>query len=332
VPSLLGGRIGDLVTIILKLVHALSGTRPRVKAVFDTRAGSGYKDDIPFRYHFPNRYLGECQRAVGDWIVYREPRRGGGREGYIAVAQIAGIEPDPADPTHSYALVMGFLPFDDVVPLRRPAGFYETMLNEVANPSRIGAALQGKSIRGISESDFGAIVRAGLQQTLDPKNAVRLELDAQHADADALGFLSATPGEQERRIAQMLVNRKIRDAAFRRSVCDAYDNRCAVTGLRIINGGGKSEAQAAHIWSVASGGPDVVQNGVALSATVHWLFDRHLISLTDDFGILVSHNKVPSELRSLFARQLDRIHLPSDQRLWPHPAYVRRHREKFAIS
>jgi putative restriction endonuclease len=153
-------------------------------------------------------------------------------------------------------------------------------------------------------------------------------LDPQHADADSLAFVSAPPEEQERRMAQMLVNRKIRDAAFRRSVCDAYDNRCAVTGLRIINGGGKAEA--AHIWSVAAGGPDVVQNGIALSATVHWLFDRHLISLTDDLGLLVSHNKVPSELRSLFARQLDRIHLPTDRRLWPHPAYVRRHREEFA--
>jgi putative restriction endonuclease len=228
--------------------------------------------------------------------------------------------------------VASFLPFDDVVPLRRSVGFYETMLGEVANPSRIGAALQGKSIRVIPEADFGAIVRAGLRQTLDPENAIRLELDPQHADADSLAFVSAPPEEQERRIAQMLVNKKIRDAAFRRSVCDAYDNRCAVTGLRIINGGGKAEAQAAHIWSVADGGPDVVQNGVALSATAHWLFDRHLISFTDDLGLLVSHNKVPNELRSLFARQLDRIHLPADQRLWPHPAYIRRHRETFAAA
>jgi putative restriction endonuclease len=44
-----------------------------------------------------------------------------------------------------------------------------------------------------------------------------------------------------------------------------------------------------------------VQNGLALSGTVHWLFDRHLISLTDDYRLLVSHNKVPAELRGLFA-------------------------------
>ena len=105
-----------------------------------------------------------------------------------------------------------------------------------------------------------------------------------------------------------------------------------MTGLQIINGGGRSEVQAAHIWSVADGGPDVVQNGLALSGTVHWLFDRHLISLTDDYKLLVSHNKVPAELRGLFERQMDRIRLPKDHRLWPHPSYISRHREGFMAA
>src|SRR3546814_14570825 len=98
----------------------------------------------------------------------------------------------------------------------------------------------------------------------------------------------------------MLVHRKIRDATVRNHVRYAYENTCAVTGLRIVNGGGKAEAQAAHIWSVAGGGPDIVQNGVALSATVHWLFDRHLITFDDNLCLLVSHNQVPSDLLPLF--------------------------------
>jgi predicted restriction endonuclease len=84
-----------------------------------------------------------------------------------------------------------------------------------------------------------------------------------------VALLDAPIEEQERRVEQILLNRKIRDANFRRQVCDAYDNRCAVTKLRIINGGGKAEAQAAHVWPVAAGGPDVVQNGIALSGTAH---------------------------------------------------------------
>lgn len=142
-------------------------------------------------------------------------------------------------------------------------------------------------------------------------------------------MFDAPPVEQARRVEAILVNRKIRDANFRRQVCEAYDDRCAVTGLRIINGDGRSEVQAAHIWPVGDGGPDVVQNGIALSSTIHWLFDRHLISLTDDYRLLVSHNKVPSQLRGLFANQMDRIHLPAAPRLRPHPAYVARHRQAF---
>jgi len=113
-------------------------------------------------------------------------------------------------------------------------------------------------------------------------------------------------------------------------VVDAYDSTCAVTRLRIVNGGGRAEAQAAHIWLVADGGPDVVQNGLALSSTAHWLFDRHFISLTDDYGLLVSHNKVPAEFRHLLSRSLERIHLPQERGAWPHLGYVQRHRERFA--
>jgi putative restriction endonuclease len=300
-----------------------------MKAVFDARPGSGYDDEIQTRYHFPDRYLNEACKAVGDWIAYRAPRRGGGRIGYFAAARVAGIDPDPRRPGHSYAWMENFLPFDEIVPLERSTGFYERQLNFVARRSLIGRTLQGRSLRTISEIEFGDIVRHGLGETLDPANAVRLELDSAHTDPETLALLNASKEEQERLIVQILMNRKIRDASFRRQVCQAYDNTCAITGLRMVNGGGKAEAQAAHIWSVAAGGPDVVQNGLALSATVHWLFDRHLISLGDDYGLLVSHNRVPGELRSLFDRQLQRIRLPKNRALWPRPQYIQRHRAAF---
>jgi hypothetical protein len=75
---------------------------------------------------------------------------------------------------------------------------------------------------------------------------------------------------------------------FRRIVVKAYDARCAITGLKLINGGGRAEVEAAHIRPVEKNGPDTVQNGLALSGTVHWMFDRGLISLSDELDILVS--------------------------------------------
>lgn len=56
------------------------------------------------------------------------------------------------------------------------------------------------------------------------------------------------------RLKKLLVNRKIRDAAFRQNVCTAYKDKCAVTRLKIINGGRRAEVQAAHIMPVAVGG------------------------------------------------------------------------------
>ncbi|MCV9961957.1 HNH endonuclease [Pararhizobium sp. BT-229] len=301
-----------------------------MKGIFDTKRDSGYKDEIAFQYHFPKQYRTIAETLVGDWIIYREPQRNGGRRAYVATAKVVAIEDDLAQPGHAYALMAEYREFDEPVPFVRDGRYWETSLLSVPDPTRVGASLQGKSIRTIPHSDFAAIVRAGLSETMLPENAIRLELDPEHVDDHTKELLDLPVEDQERRIEQILTNRKIREASFRRKVCDAYDSRCAITGLRIVNGGGKSEAQAAHIWSVADGGPDVVRNGIALSATVHWLFDRHLISLTDDYRILVSHNKVPSELRTLFAKQMARIHLPADARLWPHPAYVARHRERFS--
>lgn len=304
-----------------------------MKAVFDTKPNSGYDDEIVRRYHFPTQsnYVAAAKAALDDWIIYREPQRNGGRRAYIAVARVAAIELDRHRPNHAYAIVTDYLPFDRPVPFAGGGVYWEAPLRAIADTGRVGASLQGKAMRPLAEADFAAIVTAGLAETLAPENAIRLGLGVE--DVATPFAYDAVPGiDQARRVEQLLVNRKIRDANFRRQVCEAYDDRCAVTGLRIINGGGRSEVQAAHIWGVGEGGPDVVQNGIALSGTIHWLFDRHLISLTPEYRLLVSHNKVPAELRSLFEKQMERIHLPRDQGLWPHPTYLERHRERFMAA
>lgn len=302
-----------------------------MKAVFDTKPSSGYDDDLTNHYQFPRRYLGLVKEALGDWVVLRRPRADGGNLAYFAVARVAALEPDPNDPTLTFARLANYLDFDTNVSWRREGRYAEQALRDMPT-QQVGVYLRGRSVRSLSDADFATIVSAGLSQTLAPDNAIRLGLVGVEEAAQPFEF-DIVPGlDQVRRVEQMLVNRKIRDANFRRHVCDAYDDRCAVTGLRIINGGGRSEVQAAHIWGVGEGGPDVVQNGIALSGTVHWLFDRRLISLTNEYRLLVSHNKVPAELRVLFERQLDRIHLPKDERLWPHPAYIERHRERFMAA
>ena len=300
-----------------------------MKAVFDTSVESAYDDEITERYHFPSQYLRLANQTLGDWVVFRQPRASGGSKSYFGAAKVVRIEPDPAKMGHHYAYLAEFLNFDRPVPWRPNGDYAELALRNIEPVSQVGLYLRGKSVRVLEDSDFARIVEYGLGETLAPENARRLDLGVQDFDQALFEYPME---EQVRRVELMLVNRKIRDANFRQQVCSAYEDRCAVTGLKIINGGGRSEVQAAHIWSVAEGGPDIVQNGLALSGTVHWLFDRHLISLTDEYRLLVSHNKVPGERRSLFEKQMDRIHLPKDRRLWPRANYVRRHREAFIAA
>lgn len=302
-----------------------------MKAVFDLKPGSGYDDEIiTGRYQFPARrdYLSAAQDAIGDWALLREPQRNRGRRAYIAVARVLRVERDPLHVNRFYAHLTEPLEFATPVPLQRDGRYMEAVARAVGDPSRVGQALQGKSVRSISDDDFDAIVMAGLSEALAPENALRLGLD--FVD-DEFPHLPPGVGESvDRRVEQMLVNRKIRDANFRLEVCRAYEDRCAVTGLQIINGGGRAEVQAAHIRPVAEGGPDVVQNGIALSATVHWLFDRHLISIDPDYRLLVAHNRVPAELRTLFRPEVEGVLMPNDPRLRPHPSFLAYHRERFA--
>ncbi len=300
-----------------------------MKLVFDVKPGSGYHDDETGRYHFPIRYLATAREGLGDWVVYREPQRNRGARAYVAVARLAAIEPDPDRDGLHYANVDMFLRFDVPVPFVMGGAYREERLRLVADPKHVGLALRGFAIRSIGEEDFASIVADGLSRTLDPQNVARLHPYSNGAESEMRSLLGSTY-VTERRVVEILTNRTVRDAAFRGTVCVAYDDRCAVTGLKMINGGGRAEVQAAHILPVADGGPDVVQNGVALSATAHWLFDRHLITFTDELGLLVAHNRIPTQFLTLFEKQRERIHLPVDRTLWPHPAFVAHHRDRFA--
>ena len=130
----------------------------------------------------------------------------------------------------------------------------------------------------------------------------------------------------ERPLIERVVTRPFREAAFAGSVKAAYDDTCAFTGLKIINGGGRSEVQAAHVRPVASAGPDSLRNGIAICSTFHWMFDRGLISVADDYQLLLAKGHVPEAASRLL--NPDRVLLSTrrpDQA--PHPMFLRWHRE-----
>jgi putative restriction endonuclease len=291
------------------------------KAVFITKSDPTY-DDLPeFRYHFPRTYLRQAEAVIGDWIVYYEPRRPsgdlssrGGRQAYFATARLDSIQPDSARVDHFYGFVSNYLEFDDPVPFREGEHYYEGGLQRGDGGTNKGRF--GRSIRGISDADYDQILKRGFAQILTPQFVTD--------DAREVG---EEPATFERPIVERVVARPFRDAAFATAVKAAYENTCAITSLRIINGGGRAEVQAAHIRPVAASGPDSVRNGLALSGTVHWMFDRGLLSVDDDYSLLVAKGRVPDTIERLL-NPSGKLNLPSmRQELRPHPQFLRFHRE-----
>jgi putative restriction endonuclease len=300
------------------------------KAVFTTKISPTY-DDLPeVRYHFPRSYLNQVQGAIGDRIVYYEPRRSsgalssrGGRQAYFAIASVIDVKPDPQRADHFYAYVKDYLDFDRPVPFREGNHYFESALRRPDGQTSKG--MFGRAVRIVPNSEFELILAAGFAPDLKRSEASDLDTSADKRDGlseDPAWFEGPT---QQRPLVETTLTRPFRDEAFRRHVRAAYDNRCALSGLKLINGGGRPEVQAAHIRPVKSDGPDSVRNGLALSGTLHWMFDRGLVSIDDDWRILRARS-LPEDVGRLIVPDGHLI-VPEDETMRPHLSFLRFHRE-----
>ncbi|MEZ5534510.1 MAG: HNH endonuclease [Thiolinea sp.] len=82
--------------------------------------------------------------------------------------------------------------------------------------------------------------------------------------------------------------KKVRDPEFRQRILQAYDYRCAVCNFDVRLGKQPIALEAAHIQWFNHGGPDTVNNGVALCSMHHELLDRGAIGISPDSRLLVS--------------------------------------------
>jgi putative restriction endonuclease len=213
-----------------------------------------------------------------------------------------------------------YLEFAATVPFKDAQGVVERGL---INHEGVISGRAQAAVRPLSAADFDEIVSRGLASSsaLLPRTDLttwRSELrEAQVPFQDS----------QLRERSLYLSSRILRDRVFRQVVLKAYDSRCAVTGLRLVNGGGRAEVDAAHIKPVEASGPDCVGNGLALSGTAHWMFDRGLISANDDLQIIISrHVNDMESIRKIInpSMRILPANRPSDR---PHPHFLSWHRE-----
>ena len=290
--------------------------------VFIHRSDSIYDDSPSERYQFPKPYLDRAKACVGDWIIYYEPVKVENSRGYFAVAKVSEVVPDTKTPGMYFAMIEpgSYLDFVNSVPFRFNDGLIEKgLLNAEGQISGRAQA----AVRPISPEDFSRILSIGI----DEPEPLLPRVGGSYGDhgfaEDQMPFIMDGPRER----INFLASRAIRDRFFRRIILKAYGERCAITGLKLINGGGRAEVDAAHIKPVDANGPDIVSNGLALSGTAHWMFDRGLISLSDDLEILISRQaNDPDAVRS-FINRTGRAYLPLRPDDRPHPHFLAWHRD-----
>jgi len=116
------------------------------------------------------------------------------------------------------------LDFDRPVPFREGVAYYETALQKADGSTSKGAF--GRAVRSIPDVEFDHILKAGFAAELSP-TVTAIPVD---------GFDEPAHSYQ-RPFVELTVSRPFRDRAFMRAVREAYQNRCAFTGLKLINGG-----------------------------------------------------------------------------------------------
>lgn len=172
-----------------------------------------------------------------------------------------------------------------------------------------------------------------LQKNWDP---VALEAAAEYEklatshglapDADIADALESIP---EGKTRSAIVNVRVNQARFRKSVLAGYNATCCISGLRH-----EKLVIASHIipWSEDTKNRLNPQNGLCLSALHDRAYDQGLITVMPDFKVLVSKSLSTIAGDSFLAESLQRfngqtIQLP--ERFRPAPEFLASHAARF---
>lgn len=280
--------------------------------------------DTPTSYEYPARYRRFFEPlAAGEpmiAIIY-EPRSGGrGRMSYVGWAALRGSPvlsarvTDKGHPLFVVHYVGRAQEFPNPVPRDILGQPVERWLRDM-DPANRNVLSSGASVRFLAAEEGQRILELG------------------HAgQLGSIGDYAPLGSDPETLVAErsrVVVEAVVRDARFRRQVMSAYEYRCAVTGLEIgtlPEGRATRLLDAAHIRPVSDRGPDSVTNGIALTPTVHRLFDEGLITARWNDGRLELVRsprldpvmvEAPDRGTAIRVEEGMTLLLPSDRGSWP---------------
>jgi putative restriction endonuclease len=193
---------------------------------------------------------------------------------------------------------------------------------EVGNASR-GPTL--KAMRQLTGRFDDELWNSILSQPL-PRQQLREALIARYfpEHREQLAAIAGSTPLPEIRTPQLAEEPPGRDGAFRHTILEIYDYRCAACGIRVKITDDLSLVEAAHIIPFGVSRNDKPDNGMALCPNHHWAMDRHLIAPCPDtkhragiwrVGPALDH-RIEGQ-KDLIALHGQRVIPPGEQKFYP---------------
>lgn len=125
----------------------------------------------------------------------------------------------------------------------------------------------------------------------------------------------------------------VRSNIFKKEVPKIYNYTCCISGLRIDAISNASMIDACHIIPFSESYNDTITNGIALCPNLHRAFDRGLISIDNNYKVLISRNfsEINNSNYSIIQFEGIKIKLPNNRSNFPSFDSLNYHRKKYGF-
>lgn len=125
----------------------------------------------------------------------------------------------------------------------------------------------------------------------------------------------------------------VRGGVFKREIPKIYNYQCAISGMKIEISKNIQMIDACHIVPFAFSKNDTITNGISLSPNLHRAFDRGLLTINNDYRVIVT-SKIVESKSAYSISQFDgkKILLPQNKKHLPSIENLLWHRnERFIL-
>ena len=118
----------------------------------------------------------------------------------------------------------------------------------------------------------------------------------------------------------------LQGGVFKRVVPLVYNYTCCISGMRIAATSNIQMIDACHIVPFSESHDDTITNGISLCPNLHRAFDRGLISIDEEYKVIISNSFVESDTNySMKMFEGKKINLPKEEKYFPSIEGLRLH-------